>query len=335
MKLIIPMAGRGTRLRPHTHTTPKPLLPIAGKMMIQRIVETFVSTLDSKIEEIAFVLGDFGPSVEKRLTAMAEQFGARCSIYYQKQALGTAHAVYCARESLEGEIVVAFADTLFDVSGKVQTGDADSIIWLKEVENPSSFGVAVMEQGRITSFVEKPSEPISNHAIIGVYYFRKGEDLRTELTHIVENDIKSPRGEYELTDAIEALLEKGNVFRPATVENWLDCGTVQSWIDTTTAVLVSGKAESVTAQHQNSKIVPPVYIGDGVTIKNSTIGPNVSIEAGAVVEESTLTDTIVNAGGHVRQSVLTNSTIGEHAIASYINGEVHIGDHSKVLGLDS
>jgi glucose-1-phosphate thymidylyltransferase len=329
MKLIIPMAGRGTRLRPHTHTTPKPLLPVAGKMLIERIVETFVKTLDHKITEIAFVLGDFGAEVENKLKTMTERFGATCSIYYQDVAMGTAHAVYCGRESMQGEIIVAFADTLFDVKGKVEIADADSVIWLKEVDNPSSFGVAVMDNGRITSFVEKPSEPVSNHAIIGVYYFKKGEALRAELENIVENDLKSSRGEYELTAAIDALLEKGNVFRPATVDAWLDCGTLDSWIDTTTEVL-NLEGSTYPATYKDVKITEPVFIGENVTLENVEIGPNVSIEKGATIKNSTLIYTIVNENAEVADSLLANSTVGANCKVNGFRGTLHIGDHSKV-----
>jgi len=331
MKLIIPMAGRGTRLRPHTHTTPKPLLPVAGKMLIERIVETFAESLESKITEIAFVLGDFGPVVEQKLKVMTEQFGATCSIYYQDVAMGTAHAVYCAKNSMDGEVIVAFADTLFEVDGKVSVQDADAVIWLKEVENPSSFGVAVMDGDRITSFVEKPSEPVSNHAIIGVYYFRKGEDLRKELVHIVENDIKSPRGEYELTAAIDALLEQGNVFKPATVKTWLDCGTLQAWIDTTTEVLQTIEI-SEDKLPNNVRIFEPVYIGQNVTLDNVTLGPNVSVEDGATLKNCSLLNSIVNEKATVSDSHLQGSTVGAYAQVKNMKGTIHIGDHSIIQG---
>lgn len=330
MKLIIPMAGRGTRLRPHTHTTPKPLLPIAGRSMIERIVATFAKTLHQPIEEIAFVLGDFGTAVEEELRGLSRKFGAACSIYHQDKALGTAHAVYCAADSMQGEVIVAFADTLFESKAKVDVGGADAAIWLKEVENPSSFGVARMEGDRIAGFVEKPKEPVSNLAIIGVYYFRKGEDLRAELAHIIDNDIKSPRGEYELTDAIEALLEKGNVFKPATVDTWLDCGTIQSWIDTTTHVLRHSATPPETITHENCTFTAPVFVGENVVLKNCHIGPDVAIEAGAKVEDSTLHSSILNAGSHVADSRLENSSVGAHAAIRGYKGRLHVGDHSKV-----
>ncbi|AXJ00193.1 glucose-1-phosphate thymidylyltransferase [Cyclonatronum proteinivorum] len=324
------MAGRGTRLRPHTHTTPKPLLPIAGTMMVERIVKTFSETLEKPIEEIAFVLGDFGAAVEQQLRDMAQRFNAKGSIYYQHQALGTAHAVYCAKDSMQGEVIVAFADTLFNTDGIVRVEEADAAIWLKEVENYQSFGVALMEEGRITGFVEKPQEPVSKHAIIGVYYFKEGEGLRDELINIVENDLKSPRGEYELTDAIEALLSQGKVFRPATVQEWLDCGTIQNWLDTTFHVLKTSATDPETVQHSGCTIHEPVFIGPDVVLENSTIGPNAVIERGAVVRNSTIQNSILNEQAQAEQVSLNNSSVGVLAKVKDFNGSLHIGDHSLV-----
>ncbi len=330
MKLVIPMAGRGTRLRPHTHTTPKPLLPIAGEMMIERIVKTFKKTLDSEITEIAFVLGDFGDEVKKRLAEMAERQGAKPSFYTQDVAMGTAHAVYCAAPSLEGEVIVAFADTLFDSYKKVSVDDADCVIWLKQVEDPTRFGVAVMDGKRISGFVEKPDEPISDLAIIGVYYFRKGEDLRRELQHIMDNDLKSSRGEYELTDAIDALLQQGNVFLPATVDEWLDCGTIRAWQETTNAVLEKEKFSYDATKYPGTKITPPCYIGENVKLKNAEIGPFVSIESGASVTDSTVSNTIINTDATITGSELDDATIGTNATVSGAKGSMHIGDDSQV-----
>ena len=324
------MAGRGTRLRPHTHTTPKPLLPIAGTMMVERIVKTFSETLEKPIEEIAFVLGDFGAAVEQQLRDMAARFNAKGSIYYQHQALGTAHAVYCAKDSIQGEVIVAFADTLFNTDGIVKMEDADAAIWLKEVENYQSFGVALMEEGRITGFVEKPKEPVSKHAIIGVYYFKDGEALRAELTNIVENDLKSPRGEYELTDAIDTLLASGKVFRPATVQEWLDCGTIQNWLDTTFHVLKTDATPASAVVHNGCTIHEPVFIGPGVTLENSTIGPNAVIEQGAVVRNSTVQNSIINSQAQVDDAALDNSSVGAFAKVKGYSGSLQIGDHSLV-----
>ncbi len=328
MKLVIPMAGRGTRLRPHTITTPKPLLPIAGKMLIERIVDTFSRTMDTKIDTVVFVLGDFGDAVEQQLKAMVEKTGAKCEIRYQGKPMGTAHAVHCAREFLDGEVIVAFADTLFDTGSKVQTGDADCIIWLKEVENPSSFGVAVMDGDVITEFVEKPTEQVSNKAIIGVYYFKKGEDLRRELDDIIDNDRKSSRGEYELTDAIDSLLNQGNVFKAANVKTWLDCGTLDSWLDTTYEILKTDTFNHKT--FESVELIQPVFIAEGVEIENSTIGPFVSIEKNAQIKDAKLSNTIVNAGAEVTGSTLKNSTVGQNTVVKNFGGSLHIGDFSRV-----
>jgi len=191
MKLIIPMAGRGTRVRPHSHTVPKPLLPVAGKMIVERIVETFARTLDREIDEIVFILGpDFGQDIKDALKAMSDRQDAEARFRVQRQAEGTAHAVYCAEEDLSGECIIVFADTIFDMEGSVSIEDADSVVWLKEVEDPSRFGVAVEKEGKITDFVEKPEEPISNLAIIGVYYFKEAAQLKKEIEYLLDNNIR-------------------------------------------------------------------------------------------------------------------------------------------------
>ena len=185
MKLIIPMAGRGTRLRPHSHTLPKPLLPVAGTMIIERLVGTFIRTMGRNIEEIVYILGpDFGDPIKAILQEMSARYGAKCIFKVQERALGTAHAVYCAQQELEGEVIIAFADTLFDAIETFNVDGADSIIWLKKVEDPSRFGVAVYEGEKITGFVEKPTEFISDLAIIGVYYFKDASKLKAELQFV-------------------------------------------------------------------------------------------------------------------------------------------------------
>jgi glucose-1-phosphate thymidylyltransferase len=333
MKLIIPMAGKGTRLRPHSHTTPKPLLPVAGISIVERIVLTFSRTINRKVDEIAFVLGDFGDDVKKSLTEMAERQGATASFYYQKEARGTAHAIHCAKESLEGEVIVVFADTLFDTKEQVNVDGADSVIWLKHVDDPSRFGVAVQDaDGRITSFVEKPKELISNLAIIGVYYFKDGAGLRREIQYLLDNNITGHGGEYQLTDAIDALLKQGKVFKAATVDEWLDCGTVPAWLETTSTIIAKEFGNTMPGPFPRTVIHPPVYIGEGAIIEGSEIGPNASIGAGCVIRNSMISDAIVLDKSVVEQSKLTQSTIGTHAHVSGFTGSVNISDHSVVKG---
>lgn len=333
MKLIIPMAGKGTRLRPHSHTTPKPLLPVAGISIVERIVLTFNRTINRSVDEIAFVLGDFGDDVKKSLAEMAERQGAKASFYYQKEARGTAHAIHCAKEALEGEVIVVFADTLFDTTEKVNVDGADSVIWLKHVEDPSRFGVAVhTPEGRITGFVEKPKELISNLAIIGVYYFKDGAGLRREIQRLLDENITGHGGEYQLTDAIDALLKQGKVFKAATVDEWLDCGTVPAWLETTSTIIAKEYGSAVPGSYPRTVIHPPVYIGEGAVIEGSEIGPNASIGAGCVIRNSRVIDSIVLDKTVVDQSSLTQSTLGTFAKVSGFTGSVHLSDHSEVKG---
>jgi len=327
MKLIIPMAGRGTRVRPHSHTTPKPLLPVVGTMIVERIVETFARTLDKTIDEIVYILGpDFGKEIKERLTKMSERHDAKASFGVQDEALGTAHAVSCAGDHLNGEVIIVFADTIFDTNETVSVEGADSVIWLKEVDDPSRFGVAVHEGGKITDFVEKPSEPISNLAIIGVYYFKEGQKLMKEIQYLLDNDVRGHGGEFQLTDALDRLLKAGNVFKKATVDEWLDCGTLPAWLNTTGEILE--KENHSYDSYEDTTIHPPVFFGKGVTISGSEIGPNVSVEAGTTIKNSTLKNSIVQGEALLDGCELEGSTIGNHTEVHGAKGEIHIGDHS-------
>lgn len=327
MKLIIPMAGRGTRVRPHSHTTPKPLLPVAGTMIVERIVETFSRTLDRTIDEIVYILGpDFGRDIKDTLTAMSGRHQAKATFRVQEVAKGTAHAVSCASIDLHGEVIIVFADTLFDTKTKVTVDEADSVIWLKEVEDPSRFGVAVHEGETITDFVEKPSEPISNLAIIGVYYFKQGEELMKEIQYLLDNKITGHGKEYQLTDALDRMLKDGKVFKKATVDEWLDCGTLPAWLETNGEILK--KENHKYSSHKNTTIHPPVFFGEGVEITDSEIGPNVSVEAGSVIKNSRINNSIIQRNTRLVGCNLERSTIGNYAEAHNTSGEVHIGDHS-------
>lgn len=329
MKLIIPMAGRGTRVRPHSHTTPKPLLPVAGTMIVERIVETFARTLDRTIDEIVYILGpDFGKEIKDTLKEMSDRHDAKASFRVQEEALGTAHAVYCAREDLNGEVIIVFADTLFDSYDKVSVEDADSVIWLKEVKDPSRFGVAVHEGEKITDFVEKPTEPISNLAIIGVYYFREGKDLQKEIQYLLDNNVRGHGDEYQLTDALDRLLKDGKVFKKATVDEWLDCGTLPAWLNTTGEILKKEKHDY--DSYKDTVVHPPVFIGEGVSISGSEIGPNVSIEAGSKIMNSSIKNSIIQKESLLEGCDLNQSTIGKNTKVVQAKGNIHIGDHSVI-----
>lgn len=330
MKLIIPMAGRGTRVRPHSHVTPKPLLNVVGKNMVERIVDTFARVLPRPIDEAAFVLGpDFGAEVREMLTAVCEPRGITPHFPIQEEALGTAHAVYAAHEYMDGEGITVFADTLFDLEGTLDLGDADVIACVKHVEDPRRFGVAVREGERIVEFVEKPQEIISTEALIGIYYIKDLSILRREIKRLMDEDIRGHGGEYQLTDAFDAMLKEGLLFKTASVSEWLDCGTIPALKDTT-RVYLDKEDDLYHGQVVDSIIHEPVYIGPGARIENAVVGPYVSVEAGATIKSAVVRDSILFADAHVEQAVLADTIVGQHATVHGDPQRLNIGDHSTV-----
>jgi len=333
MKIIVPMAGRGSRLRPHTLTVPKPLIPIAGKPIVQRLVEDIVKVCDQEVDEIAFIIGDFGEETEQNLKGIAEKLGAKGSIYYQDKPLGTAHAILCAKPSLEGNVVVAFADTLFRADFTLNS-KTDGVIWTKRVENPSAFGVVKKNnEGFITDFIEKPVEFVSDEAIIGIYYFKDGTYLRDELQYLIDNNIKD-KGEFQLTNALENMKNKGSQFTSGTVNEWMDCGNKNVTVETNGRILGFVKEDeqlvSDKAVIENSEIIEPCYIADGVVIKDSKIGPLVSVGANTEIKNSTIDNTIIQENSKVYNAKLTNSMIGNKALFNGEFSSVSIGDYSTM-----
>ena len=332
MKIIVPMAGRGSRLRPHTLTIPKPLIPVAGKPIVQWLVEDIVKVCGKKVDEIAFVIGDFGKEVEESLVKVAEGLGAKASIYYQDEPLGTAHAILCAKDSLEGNCVVAFADTLFKADFTLDSS-RDGIIWVSQIDDPSAFGVVKLnEENIITDFVEKPETFISDLAIIGIYYFNNGEYLRSELQYLLDNNIKD-KGEFQLTNALENMKNKGTKFSPGKVEEWLDCGNKDATIYTNERVLeYNGNLINDSVQYINSEVIPPCFIGANAIIRNSKIGPHVSLGSNTVVENSVINKTIIQNDSMITNAKLNNSMIGNQVNfdGKNIQQEVSIGDYSEI-----
>lgn len=332
MKVIVPMAGMGKRMRPHTLSVPKPLIPIAGKPIVQRLVEEIAKVSKEKIDEIAYIIGDFGKEVENQLVNIANQLGAKGTIYYQDSPLGTAHAVYCAAPSIEGKTIVAFADTLFKADFKIDES-ADGLIWVNKIDDPSMFGVVKLnEQGVITDFVEKPKVFVSDLAIIGIYYFKDGNLLREELKYLLDNKVMV-NGEYQLTDALENMQKKGIQFKPGQVDEWLDCGNKNATVYTNQRILEHHKHEQLiaeTAKVINSVIIEPVYIGPGVVIRNSVIGPHLSIGAGSQVKNSILSNSIIQENSILEQLSISNSMIGNYVIYKQEPREVNVGDFTSI-----
>ncbi len=327
------MAGRGSRLRPHTLTVPKPLIPIAGKPIVHRLVEDIAGVLNQKIDEIAFIIHkDFGDQVPKDLIAIAEKLGAKGTIYYQDQPLGTAHAIMSAKESMSGPLVVAYADTLFRADFTLDT-TADSVIWVKQVEDPSAFGVVQLnEKNEIVDFVEKPADFVSDLAIIGIYYFKSGETLRSELQYLLDNNIMKG-GEYQLTDGLENMKQKGMKFVPGKVDEWMDCGNKNVTVETNTRMLgfLHQDGENMVSESavlENSTIIPPCCIAEGVVLKNATVGPNVSLGKNTKVEDSTIKNSLVQANSVIRNADLDNAMIGNNAVFNGKFISISIGDYS-------
>jgi glucose-1-phosphate thymidylyltransferase len=331
MKIIVPMAGRGSRLRPHTLTVPKPLIPIAGKPIVQRLVEDIAKVAGENIEEVAFIIGDFGSEIEKSLLQIAEKLGAKGSIYYQNDPLGTAHAIKCAEQSMSGDVVIAFADTLFRADF-VLDKNSDGVIWVKSVEDPSAFGVVKLDDsGFITDFVEKPTTFVSDLAIIGIYYFNSAEKLMAEINYIMDNDIKNG-GEYQLTTALENLRAKGAKFSLGKVNDWMDCGNKNATVETNSKILEYEREEMskfpASAEIENSLIIQPCFIGENVKISNSKIGPGVSLGNNTIVVNSNIENSLVQENTRINHGNLSNSMIGNSAQYFGVAREISLGDYS-------
>ena len=334
MKLIIPMAGVGKRMRPHTLTIPKPLLPIAGKPIVHRLVEDITRVIGKPFDEIAFIIGNFGKEVEDQLCSIARETGSKPRIYYQSEALGTAHAVLCAAPSLHGPVVVAFADTLFMADNMPFDEKDDAVVWVQKVNNPHQFGVVkIGSDGVITDFIEKPKEFVSDLAIIGIYYVRDGKNFKEELQHLVTANI-SKNGEYQLTDALENMKNKGIHFKTGQVDEWLDCGNKDATIYTNKRILESLDGKPLvheTATVINSVIIPPCFIGKETMVENSVVGPFVSVGAYSQVKNSILRNSIVQRHAYVAEAHIDNSMIGNHAEIVGSASEVNVGDYNVLV----
>lgn len=330
MKIIVPMAGMGKRLRPHTLLTPKPLFPIAGKPIVQRLVEDIARLHDGKIDEIAFVTGQFGAETERQLEDVAAGLGAKGTIAYQEEALGTAHAVFCAKEAMDGPVIIAFADTIFRAGFSIDES-ADGVIWVRKVEDPRRYGVVTLDEaGTISGMVEKPETFVSDLAIIGIYYVKDGPGLRGEIQRLLDNNIKS-KGEFQLTDALENLREKGARFLPGEVDEWLDCGNKDLLLNANRRILEEQSDAPVVApdaEIENATLLPPCYVGAGAKIKHSVVGPHASIGARTTVEHSVVRGSIIRNDAALYGVFLEDSIVGNFAKMERPAQSVSLGDYS-------
>ena len=333
MKIIVPMAGRGSRLRPHTLTIPKPLIPIAGKPIVHRLVEDIASVLNQQIDEVAFIIHEsFGKKVEEDLIAIAQKLGAKGTIYYQNEALGTGHAIMCAKDSLSGPAVIAYADTLIRADFDLDK-TADSVIWVKQVDHPEAFGVINLnDNNEIVELVEKPTAFVSDLAVIGIYYFKNISVLRDELQSVLDNNIIHG-GEYQINDGIKQMMAKGMKFVPGKVDEWMDCGNKDVTVETNSRMLrfLHNDGEDLVdykVKLENSTIIPPCYIGKNVVLIDATVGPNVSLGDGSHVQNSEIKNSLVQNHSHIKNAQLDNAMIGNHVSFDGNFKSISIGDYS-------
>ena len=336
MKIIVPMAGRGSRLRPHSLTVPKPLIPVAGQPIVHRLVKDIVKVLNQPIDEIAFVLGDpawFGDDIVASLKDLAKSLGAKASIYRQDQPLGTGHAIMCAKESLSGPAVIAYADTLIRASFNIDP-EADAVIWVKQVEKPEAYGVVKLnDKKEIVELVEKPEQFVSDLAVIGIYYFKDVSVLKEELQKVLDNNIING-GEYQINDGIKGMMARGKVFKTGEVSEWMDCGNKAVTLETNQRMLGFLKADgeeqliATSIRNENSKIIEPCYISENVVLKNTTIGPNVSIGNHCVIENSTIKNSLIQNNTTIKNANLDQAMIGNHVKYDGKFTKISIGDYS-------
>lgn len=329
------MAGMGKRMRPHTLTTPKPLIKVAGKSIVHWLITDIVAVCGESIDEIGFVVGRFGDAVEQELLDIAKSVGAQGKIFYQDVAEGTGHAILCARECLKGDVIVAFADTLFRTQFNLDKSK-DGVIWVHKVANPSSFGVVKFDENNIiTDFIEKPTEFVSDLAIIGIYYFKSGETLESEIQYLVDNNIRE-KGEYQLTNAMENMKAKGMQFVPGAVEEWLDCGNYAATVYTNQRVLANKAqqfGDSITRFDETVTIHEPCFIGDDVYLKNCIVGPHTSIGNNSKLENCNTSNSIIQEQCHLSHFNCHDSLIGNHVVIRGNNAgsaEYSLGDFSSI-----
>jgi glucose-1-phosphate thymidylyltransferase len=325
MKVIIPLAGKGTRLRPHTHITPKPMLRVAGKPVISYLLDDLNSL--GGIEQIIYITGHLKEKVEE---FARREYDFPAVFVEQMVQNGTATAVDLARPYVDQPVLIIFVDTVFDADlSLVQSTDADGIIWVKEVEDYQRFGVVVTDaNGFMTRIIEKPSTPISKRANIGLYYIRNWKLLYEGISYVLKQP--SNKGEYYLTDAFQYMIDHGARIKVVDVDGWYDAGKLDTLLDTNRAMLERGRARRPVTVPAGSKIIDPVYIEDGVTLTDATVGPNVSLHAGAVIERSTLRDSIVGSKSRIVDCALTGSLIGDEVVLEGVKGQVTVGDQSEV-----
>jgi len=335
LKIVIPMAGWGTRMRPHTWSKPKPLVPLAGKTALDYLLEPFQTLPDSFDVEYLFIVGPYlgETQIPPYIARHYPQFRARYPVQHEMK--GQSHAIYLTREWLRGPMVMIFSDTLIDADFAFLAEEkSDIVAWVKPVPDPRRFGVAVTDSsGRVSRLVEKPDTMENNLAVVGCYYFREGEALISAIEEQIRRDVQL-KNEYFLADAINIMLERGASMRVERVNQWLDAGTIDAALETN-AVLLDRFAEETPPAFPNTTILPPVAIHPSALIENAVIGPHVSIGANCEIRDSRIEESILGEGTRVYAAAPPHSLVGANAEIRGRGAEepplsLNVGDSSRI-----
>lgn len=322
MKVVIPLAGLGKRMRPQTWSKPKPLLNVAGKPVLGHVLDKFIPYAP---EEVIFVTGWLGEQIKEYVNT---NYHLNAHYVEQHELKGQAHAIYLAREYLEGPCIIVFVDTLFeaDLNGLAEA-TVDGVLYVKEVEDPRRFGVVVQEGERVIRLIEKPETCEYRNAMVGLYYVREGRDLVSAIEYLIANN-KQTHGEFYLADALQVMIDRGAYFISRSVGVWEDCGTPETLLHTNRYLLDNGHAQ--VAPIHDSVIVPPVYISQSAHIERSVVGPYVTVGANATIRNVVVSDAIIDTGAHLENLILSNALIGQNAYVSGTSGSFNIGDDVAV-----
>ncbi|MFQ5342632.1 MAG: sugar phosphate nucleotidyltransferase, partial [Anaerolineae bacterium] len=321
----IPVAGRGTRLRPHTHTKPKPLVTVAGKPVLGHVLDTLGNL---RPDEIIFIVGYLGDQIEDYVENNYD-FAAR--YVEQKELKGQAHAIGLVKEHVDGPILIIFVDTIADANLETLAGlDADGAIFVKEVEDPRRFGVVSLDaNGYITRFVEKPDRPVSNLAVIGIYYLKDSGLMFECIDELIERDIQT-KGEYYIADALQLMIDRGSRLVAPAVDVWEDCGTPEAVLHTNRYLLEHDQVDDLYFESTNVVTIPPVHIHPTAKIANSVIGPYTTVAAGCRIEDSVIRDSIIDEGSIIVDTMLDQSLIGKEAFVKGRFRRLNVGDSASV-----
>lgn len=321
MRAIIPVAGVGSRLRPHTYTVPKVLLNVGGKPIVGHILDRLI---ENGFDEATIVIGYLGDKIKEYIS---KNYSIKVDFVEQEERLGLGHAIYISRHTISRDpILIILGDTVFDVDLKALMATDVSVLGVQEVEDPRRFGVAECQNGFITRLVEKPEHPKSKLALVGIYYIRNPHILVECLRDEIKGNVKT-RGEYQLTDALQMMIDRGERMSTYQVDGWFDCGKPETLLETNRHLL---SKRSSAVREPDVVIQPPVFISERATVRNSVIGPYVTVAEGAVVENAIIRNSIVSEGSRVTNTLLEDSIVGNNAIVRGTYKRINIGDSSEL-----